>query len=434
MAFGPKLAVIGVHSAKFPAEQESERVRHAVLKHGIAHPVVNDVDMAIWQSFGVKAWPTLMFVDPAGEVFATHSGEFAYGPMHSAIEALLDRFATESGLDDSPLPHLDEPDFAGRLRYPGSVLADAERDRLFVADSGHHQIVECTLAGTVVRRFGTGSAGLQDGDEAQTQFHNPQGMAVSHDGRALFVADAGNHALREIDLLTERIRTVGGNGQRGMLTQVQHGREVELASPWDLAWIGDRPWIAMAGMHQLWEYDPVTGTFRVAAGTGAESIHDGPLQEATFTQPMGLASNGESLFVADSESSAVRRIDTGSGQVRRIVGRGLFHFGDVDARGDSVRLQHPQGIAVGIEDGLAAVYLPDTLNDKIKRLDPVTREVRTIAGGGGPGLLDGSASESAFQEPCGLSLAGDSLYVADTNNHAVRRLDLATHVVSTVVV
>ncbi len=433
MAFGPKLAVIGVHSAKFPAEQESERVRHAVLKHGIAHPVVNDVDMAIWQSFGVKAWPTLMFIDPASEVFATHSGEFAYGPMHSALERLLDRFATESALDDSPLPHLEEPDDSGLLRYPGSVLADAERDRLFVADSGHHQIVECTIAGTMVRRFGTGSAGLIDGDAEAVQFNNPQGMAISHDGQTLFVADAGNHALRKIDLHTGYVRTAGGNGNRGMLTQVQHGREVELASPWDLAWIGDRLWIAMAGMHQLWEYEPVTGTFRVAAGTGAESIHDGPLQEATFAQPMGLASIGESLFVADSESSAVRRIDTGSGQVRRIVGRGLFHYGDVDARGDSVRLQHPQGIAVRIEDGLEEVFLADSLNDKIKRLDPVTREVRTIAGGSGPGLLDGSAFDSAFQEPCGLSVAGDSLYVADTNNHAIRRLDLATNLVSTVV-
>lgn len=407
---------------------------YAVLKHGIAHAVVNDVDMAIWQSFGVSAWPTLMFIDPDGRVFASHSGEFAYGPMHAAIEALLAQFATESDLDNSPLPHLEEPDSAGLLRYPGKVLADPDRDRLFIADSGHHQIVECNLRGTILRRFGTGSAGLQDSEAKQVRFSNPQGMAISRDGRTVFVADAGNHALREIDLHSGQIRTAGGNGERGMLTQVQQGREAELASPWDLAWMGDRLWIAMAGMHQLWEYDPVTGSFWVAAGTGAESIHDGPLQEATFAQPMGVASLGESLFVADSESSAVRRIDTETGRVRKIVGRGLFHYGDVDARGDSVRLQHPQGIAARAENGLQEVFVADSFNDKIKRLAPVTREVVTIAGGGGPGFANGDAAEATFREPGGLSLAGNSLYIADTNNHAVRRLDLATNLVSTVVV
>jgi DNA-binding beta-propeller fold protein YncE len=431
--FGDQLAVIGVHSPKFPAEQLTENVRQAVLRNDIDHPVVNDVQMAVWQSYGVNAWPTMMFIDPRGRVFGTHAGEFDYDQMRGIIAGMLEEYAGEGLLDPGPLPVQPEPDASGVLRYPGKVLADPAGDRLFAADSGHHQVLIVDMHGTVVRRFGAGEPGLLDGDTDTARFTNPQGMALSPDQSLLYVADAGNHALRQIDLATGVVTTLAGTGARGYQSSGGTDLQTSLASPWDLAWHGDSLWVAMAGMHQIWGYDPTTGLVKVVAGTGVESIHDGPLLEATFAQPMGLCELNGIAFIADSESSAVRQIDPGADRVRRLVGRGLFHFGDLDARGDSVRLQHVQGVDAIVIDGEPAVYLTDTYNNKIKRLDPGRREVVTVAGGVEHGCADGTGEDALFWEPTGISIANGSAYIADTNNHAIRRLDLETGEVGTVV-
>jgi DNA-binding beta-propeller fold protein YncE len=186
----------------------------------------------------------------------------------------------------------------------------------------------------------------------------------------------------------------------------------------------------MAGTHQLWALDLATGRVGAAAGTGAESIHDGPLQEATFAQPSGLSALDGVIYVADSESSSIRSVDPANDQVRRLVGRGLFDFGDVDGVAGQARLQHPLGVAATTEDGAPVVFVADTYNDKLKRLDPMTRQVTSWAGGEA-GHEDGDLDAARFWEPSGLSLTGRRLYVADTNNHAVRLIDLDVGTVRT---
>ncbi len=420
---GPEVVVVGVHSPKFPAETDPAFLEQSVRLNHVTHPVVNDHDMDIWQQFGVNAWPTLIFIDPAGYVFARHAGEFEYEPMRDAVAALVEQYRQSGLISDKPLPALPTAtQTTGPLAFPGKLLAHPESDRLFVADSGHNQIVVATLDGTILHRIGSGEPGFTDGSANDAQFQNPQGVALDPTGDTLYVADPGNHALRTIDLASGDVTTLAGTGKRGADDTAGPGRDIFLASPWDLVWHDDRLWIAMAGMHQIWTCDPATGIVTPAAGTGAESIHDGPLAEATFAQPMGITSDGDVLYVADSESSAVRRIDPRNDRVRRLVGRGLFHFGDLDARGDSVRLQHVQAV-VSLGD---AVYLADTYNNKIKRLDPLTRAVTTIAGTGEPELLDGPADDAAFSLPSGLAATPAAIYIADTNNHAIRRLDLAT--------
>jgi DNA-binding beta-propeller fold protein YncE len=431
--FGDALAVIGVHSPKFPAERKTRNVLQAVLRHDVEHPVVSDPEMIVWQAYGVSAWPTLMFVDPAGRVFGMHAGEFDYPAMRDAVASILAAYRLDGLLEPRPLPLRPLPEAGGALRFPGKVLADGAGERLFVADSGHHQIVVAHLDGTIVRRIGSGAAGFEDGPAETATFRHPQGMTLSPDGRTLYVADAGNHALRAIDLAQATVRVLAGTGRRGRLSSGGAGLETSLASPWDLAWHGGRVWIAMAGMHQVWTWDPASEIAEPVAGTGAESIHDGPLQEATFAQPMGIAAVDGRLYLADSESSAVRQVDPVADRVRRVVGRGLFHFGDLDARGDSVRLQHAQGIDGVRGSGEPVLYLADTYNSKVKRLDPRTRAATTLAGTGEPGFADGNADDAAFWEPQGVSLLGEILFVADTNNHALRRLDLASGEVVTLI-
>jgi DNA-binding beta-propeller fold protein YncE len=160
-----------------------------------------------------------------------------------------------------------------------------------------------------------------------------------------------------------------------------------------------------------------------------EGLLDGPRSEAWLAQPNGLTLDDDrKLYFADSETSAVRVVRlSGPQEVITLVGTGLFDFGDVDGKGDEVRLQHVQ--AVCFVDGL--VYLTDTYNNRIKVLNPQTREVRSFAGTGVAGLKDGSLDVAQFNESAGLASAAGKLYVADTNNHAIRVIDLAAGTVQT---
>ncbi|HVF10955.1 MAG TPA: hypothetical protein VNA16_09145, partial [Abditibacteriaceae bacterium] len=195
---------------------------------------------------------------------------------------------------------------------------------------------------------------------------------------------------------------------------------------WDLQLVGSTLFIAMAGPHQIWALDLNTKRVAPYAGSGAEARRDGGLTAAAFAQPSGLATDGQRLFVADSESNIIRAVDLPEhgNQVRTLAGGDLFDFGDVDGNGNAVRLQHPLGAA--FKDGV--LYIADTYNHKIKTLDPLSGRVQTFLGGG-RGNRDGAQPQ--FYEPGGLSIAGDKLYVADTNNHAIRIVNLETKTVAT---
>ncbi len=318
-----------------------------------------------------------------------------------------------------------------QLSFPGKITIDPVRGRLLIADTGNHRIVIATVAGNIETIIGSGDTGATDGAFGTATFTNPQGLALSPDGRSVIVADAGNHLLRRIDLDRQLVETIAGTGRRGLPATGGPAREVSIASPWDVIWFEERYLIAMAGLHQIWAYDPATDRLDIVAGTGVESIHDDLFRQATFAQPMGLTSLGRTVSVADAESSAVRALDFESGRVRRLLGRGLFHFGDLDAIGDSVRLQHPQGIVATQEDGQPVLYLADTFNNKIKRVDPIRREATTVGGTGEQGDSDGDALDAEFREPSGLALLDGVLYVADTHNHRIRTLNLDSRQVRT---
>jgi hypothetical protein len=318
------------------------------------------------------------------------------------------------------------------LRFPGKVLADEVGGRLFISDSGHNRIVVSDFDGNISQIVGRGEPGFADGEKTEAQFDHPQGMTPAADGTRLYVADTENHAIREIDLASGRVTTVGGTGEQGHQRSGGPALQTSISSPWDLAFAGGLLWIAMAGTHQLCTLNLDEGQLAVAAGTGVESIHDGPLLEATFAQSSGITAVDNVLYTADSETSSIRRVAPALDRVKRLVGRGLFDFGDVDARGDSVRLQHPLGVEAGVENGANVVYIADSYNDKIKKLDPATRDVVTLFGGDARGAADGAWRAAEFWEPGGLSLAGRRLYIADTNSHVVRTADLDSGEVTTI--
>ena len=277
-------------------------------------------------------------------------------------------------------------------------------------------------------RIGSGRPGQDDGDFGIAGFHKPQGLALV--GDTLWVADTWNHLLRAVNLTERTVRTEGGTGEQCMWRE-EGGRATltALNSPWDLAAVGPLLFIAMAGPHQIWMLDHGRGILWPYAGSGQEARIDGTIEEAAFAQPSGLAVSSDVMYVADAESNIIRAIELPpANRVRTLAGGDLFEFGDVDGTGDAVRLQHPLGLAM--HDG--RVVIADTYNHKIKLLDPATGKVWTLAGTGTPGHTDGKGRKAQFYEPGGVSVSGDAIFVADTNNHAIRRVDAKTGEASTV--
>ncbi len=438
---GRPFAIVGVHSAKFENERGDGTLRDAVLRYDIRHPVVSDPDYAIWNEYSVKAWPTLVLVGPDRRVLAVLAGEGHRAELDALIGAALARYERAGALHPKELPLRPErPRVApGDLAFPGKLALDAAAGRLYIADTNHDRIVVTDLAGRFVAALGAGAPGLADGDARTARFRRPRGVALA--GRTLYVADTENHALRAVDLDTGRVRTIAGDGTQGNVrTGGGPAAALRLSSPWDVAAVGDAVYVAMAGTHQLWLYVPATGAMGAYAGSGSEARVDGPRAEAALAQPSGLAAtaDGRTLVFADSESSSVRALDLATGAVRTLAGAkpdaGLFAFGDRDGTGYAAKLQHPLGVVVA--GGTA--FVADTYNHRIKRLDIATGRVTTLAGTGRAGLADGPFAKAQFDEPSGLAFAGDpqapdkgTLYVADTDNHRVRVLDLQAGTVST---
>ncbi|MER7549244.1 MULTISPECIES: NHL domain-containing thioredoxin family protein [Streptomyces] len=403
------VVIIGVHSPKFVHEAEHQAVVDAVERYEVHHPVLDDPELATWKQYAVRAWPTLVVIDPEGYVVAQHAGEGHAHAIEKLVEELEAEHAAKGTLRRGDGPYVAPEPVATHLRFPGKALLLPDGGFL-VSDTTRHRLVELDADGETVRRhFGTGERGLRDGGPDEARFSEPQGLAVLPDGRVA-VADTVNHALRALDLTTGVTSTLAGTGRQWWQGAPTSGpaREVDLSSPWDVAWFGDRLWIAMAGVHQLWTYDPESATVRVAAGTTNEGLVDGPAAEAWFAQPSGLAvsADGERLWVADSETSALRWVDRDE-HVRTAVGTGLFDFGHRDGAADQALLQHPLGVTA-LPDG--SVAISDTYNHALRRYDPVSGEVTTLA--------------TDVREPSDAVLVDGDLVVVESARHRLTRLRL----------
>ncbi|WP_242587523.1 NHL domain-containing thioredoxin family protein [Streptomyces sp. MST-110588] len=416
------VVIIGVHSPKFVHEAEHQAVVDAVERYGVEHPVLDDPELATWKQYAVRAWPTLVVIDPEGYVVAQHAGEGHAHAIEKLVEELEAEHTAKGTLRRGDGPYVPPEPVASDLRFPGKALR-LPTGTFLVSDTTRHQLVELAADGeSVLRRIGSGERGL-----GPDSFNEPQGLALLPDGKVA-VADTVNHAIRTFDPVSGVIETVAGTGRQWWQGSATSGpaREVDLSSPWDVAWWKDRLWIAMAGVHQLWTYDPETGTVRAVAGTTNEGLVDGPAAEAWFAQPSGLAAAGDRLWVADSETSAVRWVersaegdgddqdgddedgdDAGAYVVRTAVGTGLFDFGHRDGDAGQALFQHPLGVTA-LPDGSVAVS--DTYNHALRRYDPHSGEVTTLA--------------TDLREPSDAVLVDDDIVVVESARHRLTRLRL----------
>lgn len=395
-----QLTVVGVHSGKYLAERETSRIRDASVRLGAVHPTINDRQFRLWRAYAVRAWPTLVAVDPRGAVIGMQAGEFTADALAPFIDRALDAARSAGTLVESVHEIVTDPPTTSpsALAFPGKVAVDGRR--IAIADSGHGRVLVGTLAPTGDRmRVNHVIRGATLDGVTESMLVNPQGLAFA--GDRLYIADPGSHTVREVVLGTGAMRVVAGTG-RPLRSAVDEARGA-LSSPWDLAIADETLYVAMAGIHQIWTVAVATGRAEVFSGSGAEELHDGAHGEAAFAQPMGMCVAGDQLYVADAESSAVRVVDRSAmGSVRTVVGTGLFDFGDVDGTGDIVRMQHQQGLALA-SDGRLLVC--DSYNDALKWVDPTSRRADTWVRG--------------FSEPSGLAIGDDAVYVADTNAHRV---------------
>ncbi|TVR72641.1 MAG: hypothetical protein EA427_03065 [Spirochaetaceae bacterium] len=385
------LVVVGVHSAKFSQESETENIREAVQRYEIEYPVLNDAEMVLWQAYHVPGWPTILLIGPDGRIIGGHVGEWPLEMMTIAMDRAL------AGESDAAPPLPEELAAAGRtylppsvLRYPEGIFHDAESQLLFIADTGNHRIIAVDPeSGTVRAVYGDGTAGIADGTGPGARFRRPRGIARLGDG--MYVADTGNHAIRRIDLADDTVTTVA----RGGLREFNN-----LRSPWGLAAHGGILYIGNAGEHQVWAYDPASGAVFPYAGSGHEGVRDGDPREAEFAQPSGLHVQGDTLWVADPESSAIRTINLVDGTVTTLIGTGLFDFGDRDGPLEGALLMHAADVSV--LEGIP--YILDTYNSKVKRV--INSVVHTVPVAG-------------LNEPKAFTTEGSRLWIADTNNHRI---------------
>jgi len=403
--YAGELVVLGVHSPKFVHEADPDALAAAVERYQVDHPVLDDPELVTWQAYTARAWPTLVLVDPEGYVVAQYAGEGHAHAIAALVDDLRDEHRARGTLQPGDSPYVPPVPQAGPLRFPAKAIRLPDKGFL-VADAGHHRLVELAAdAETVVRSIGSGDRGLRDGGPADACLNEPNGLCRLPDdvaaavGYDVVVADTVNHALRGVRLADGRVTTLAGNGRQHMRLD---GTDT-LSSPWDVAWWQDRVWVAMAGIHQLWTFDPRTGETEVAAGTGNEGLLDGPPAEAWLAQTSGLAPDGERLWLADSETSSLRYVDRAG--VHTVVGTGLFDFGWQDGPAETALLQHPLGVTA-LPDGSVAVC--DTYNGAVRRF--ADGRLTTVASG--------------LAEPSGAVLDGDHLVVVESAAHRLTRVPI----------
>lgn len=454
------LLIVGVHSAKFPNEKVLDNIKSAVLRYDITHPVVNDADASLWQELEVSCWPTVVILGPRGNMLFSLIGEGHKDKLFLYTSVALKYYGDRGQIRDNKIGIKLYKDSLppSPLLFPGKVTVDHVSKRLVIADTGHHRILVVRQNGQIQYSIGGPNPGRKDGIFSESTFNSPQGVAIRDN--IIYVADTENHLIRKIDLEAEMVSTVAGIGIQG--TDKEGGAQGEqqpISSPWDVV-LGSSGsevqkdailWIAMAGTHQIWallldcgrlpkKTELKKGTCLRFAGSGNEENRNNAYpHKAGFAQPSGLSLASEEpwscLFVADSESSTVRAVSLKDGAVKHLVGgerdpMNLFAFGDVDGAGISARLQHPLGVAWDKKRHL--LYVADSYNHKIKVVDPKTKHCTTLAGTGDTSNVSSSFSESTFNEPGGLCVGEDGqlLYVADTNNHQIKVMDLETKTVS----
>ena len=357
------------------------------------------------------------------------------------------------------------------FRSPGGITVGTIglEKSLFVADTGNHSIRRVSLTGATVTYAGSGSPGFADNTGTTARFVSPEG--ITFDGSSLFVADTGNHAIRKITPVgaVGEVTTLAGDGTSGFLDNAAGG-SARFSSPVSLVAIGSALFVSDSGNHVVRQVDPSGFVTSLAGLPQVSGFSDGTGSAARFNGLKGIAvqEGVTSLFyVADTENHVIRQVSVG-GTVVTVAGNPP-RAGLINSTGESARFGAPAGVTVVGDDlfvsdtgnntvrkvtasgvvtsltgsvfnvprGISAVgtdlYVADSENHAIRKVTSAGG-VTTLAGSdaGGDGFANGTGTAARFRIPKGVATDGSFLYVADTGNHAVRKIDIGSGAVTTV--
>ena len=295
-----------------------------------------------------------------------------------------------------------------------------------MADSFYCTIRKVEIAtGTVTTLAGSaGTWGLTDGTGAAVRFGYPSGITVF--GSKLYVVDSSNQVIRKVEIATGTVTTLAGAGPGGSTDG--SGAAARFFFPSGIATDGTNLYVADTGNHLIRKVEIATGAVTTLAGSAdAAGSIDGTETAARFFHPSGITTDGTNLYVGDTENHLIRKVVIATGAVTTLVG-GPGVAGSSDGTGASSRFFKPQGITT---DG-TNLYVADTGNHLIRKVVIATGEVATLAGSAGTwGSSDGSGVSAMFAHPQGITSDGTNLYVADTDNHVIRKVVIATGAVTT---
>ena len=315
------------------------------------------------------------------------------------------------------------------LRCPGfnepTNLTFDCKGNLFVADSANNKIRIVTPHGEVITFAGAGPAGAINGLKNVATFNYPSGIIFDEDNN-LYISDTLNHIIRKVNIFTGMVTTFAGTISDGTnyVTNVPKLNAL-LSSPWGLAFDskGDL-YMASSGHGVIQKIDMVTGLLTTYAGDESQSGNflDGPAATAAFNTPTAIIfDKDDNLYVADSLNYVIRFIDRITMEVVTYAGNpGVI--GNMNGNKNSARFGYPAGLAFDSNNNL---YVSDAANNTIRKINPDTNIVTTYAGDGTPAgsLVDGPALRAEFKWPMGLVFNKD-LYVADTFNHSIRKINI----------
>ena len=299
----------------------------------------------------------------AGQAFQAHA---------VSLKTIAGAFHERGGIDGTGS--------SARFEFPQGIVA-APDGSIYVADTGNDMIRKITMnsgSGTVETVAGADHHGrFRDGAGTAARFNNPEGLAISPDGKTLYVADSRNNRIRKIDLATKTVSTLAGH----------------------------------------------------SFASGNDGIGD----HAGFAQPRGLAisPDGKTLYIGDSGNNMIRKMDLTTLQVTTLAGQGALVPGHADGVGTQATFLEPRGLAISTDGQI--LYIADTRNHLIRKLVLATNSVSTLAGHPGfPGTLNGPGPDAYFYDPMMLAIDGNKLYVCDAANADLRMIDLSSDTVSTV--
>lgn len=410
LRYADGLSVIGIHTPKFDAQRDADLVARAVNRLGVRFPVASDADAVAWQHYGIRGWPSVAVIDARGRLVETVAGDQQRDALEGIIVRLLDQAGEAGWRVYENAQSVSRPEPLSEVAFPRGMALSS--DRLYLADSGHHRILECTHDGRVLRAFGSGTAGFVDGLGVQARFQAPVGLALLKD--MLFVSDTGNHAIRRIRLATGEVDTLIGRGQAGTPRAATDFRaaDILLDHPHGVVASLDRLYLALSASNQIWELDLGRHSFRPLAGSGRLALADGSGALAGFAQPAGLALQQHTLYVSDGQASALRSLHLGTGEVQTLVGKGLFEYGLIDGGREEARLQYPQGIA--LDPAAPLLWVADSYNNAIRMLRLEQGELVQFP------------LEHGLRRPTALASNGEQLWISNTDAHEVLRVDLSS--------